>query len=143
MLVGCSSNDRLGEAERIEAAAIVDRRAALAMIELSDDDRSCALDRLSPEDLEEMQRDPPELASAAEAVVDCVGRELIGESVLRSQAGAVDPASVECAVDELDRRFVVELVAGSMAEKPPQVRAEIEVARALGVCLELDELLRR
>jgi hypothetical protein len=142
-VAGCSSDPPLGEADRVTAAAILDERAALAMIELSDEDRSCAVGQISPDDLDEMQRDQPDLTRAAEVVVDCVGPELIGASVLRSQAGAAAPASLDCAVNELDRRFVIELVAGAMADEPPQVRAEIEVARALGVCLELDELLRR
>lgn len=143
LLAACSSDPRLGEADRATAGAIVDERAALAMIDLSDDDRSCAVAQISPDDLDELQRQRPDLTRAAEVVVDCVGQDLIGASVLRSQAGTADSASLDCAVNELDRRFVIELVAGAMADEPPQVRAEIEVARALGVCLELDELLRQ
>jgi hypothetical protein len=140
---GCSADEDLGPEQRADAEAIIDQRAAVAMIELSDDDRSCAVDRLGPADLEGLQRDRPDLSAAAEAVVECVGPELIGASVLRSQVGSAEPASLDCAVRELDRRFVVELVTGAMADEPPQVRAELEVARALSVCLELDELLRQ
>lgn len=143
LLVGCSSEEGLSAEDRLQAAVLVDERAALAMIELSEEDRSCAVDRLSPDDLEELEGEQPDLTTAAEAVVDCVGEDLIAASVLRSQAGAAAPASLDCAVGELGLQFVIELVAGAMAEEPPQVQAEIEVARALGVCLELDELLQQ
>lgn len=142
-LVGCTPDERLGADDRTRAAALVDERAALAMIELSDEDRSCAVDRLSPEDLDELEGEQPDLTTAAKAVVECVGEDLIAASVLRSQAGAAGPASLDCAVEELDPQFVIDLVAGAMADEPPQVQAEIEVARALGVCLELDELLEQ
>lgn len=140
-VAGCSSGDGLDTGQQIEASRIIEQRAAIAMIDLNEEDLSCAVDRLTVEDLGQLQRDLPDLIPAAEAVVSCVGPELIGASVLRSQAESVASASLECAVAEIDRRFVIELVAGAMAEEPPQVRTEIEVARALGVCLELDELL--
>lgn len=139
----CSSGEQLSPEQRVEAASIVEERAAVAMIDLSDEDRACAVDRLQPDDLVELRRDEPDVTAAADAVVSCVGPELIGASVLRSQAGTVSPASLDCAVRELDRPFVVELVAGAMAEEPPRIRTELEVARALGVCLGLEELLRQ
>ena len=67
-----------------------------------------------------------------------------GDACFRLAKMGTEPAvNYACAADELDRRFIVDLVAGLMAESPPQVQAEIEVARALGLCLELDELLRQ
>ena len=117
---------------------VVDR-AASAMIELSDDDRDCVVDDITPDDLEGLRSG--EVASVADSVVSCVGDELIGASVLRSQTGAISEESLDCAVGELDRRFVVDLVAGAMNGTQPLVQAEIEVARVLGICLTLDELL--
>ncbi len=143
LVVGCSADDGLDSAQRAEAETLIDQLAATGMIELSDEDRTCAAGAVNIADLEGLRAEPPELQAAAEAVVECVGENVIGASVLESQAGSVSPTSLECAVDELDRRFIVDLVAGLMAEAPPQVQAEIEVARALGLCLELDELLRQ
>ncbi len=143
LVVGCSADDGLDTAQRTEAENLIDQFATTGMIELSDDDRTCAAGAMSSADLEALRAEPPELQSAAEAVVECVGENVIGASVLESQAGSVSPTSLECAVDELDRRFIVDLVAGLMAEAPPQAQAEIEVARALSLCLDLDELLRQ
>lgn len=109
------------------------------MIELSDEDRDCVVDELTPADLDGARND--EVAPVADAVVSCVGDELIGASVLRAQTVGISEASLDCAVQELDRRFVVDLVAGAMNGAPPRAQAEIEVARVLAVCLDLDELL--
>lgn len=146
LLGGCSDDVALPEADLDEARRLVDDRAEAASIDLSEEDLTCAVERLTPADLEGLrgaaeQPDVEAVRGAAEAVVDCVGVDLIGASVLRSQAGAVSESSLECAVDELDRRFVVDLVAGSMVGSTPRVRAELEVARVLSICLELDELL--
>lgn len=138
-LVGCSSAAQLSAEQRSEAQALVVDRAAVAAIELNDEDRDCVVDDLTPDDLADLRAD--RVASVAEAIVSCVGDETIGASVLRSQAGEISPASLDCAVNELDRRFVVDLVAGAMNGSQPQAQADIEVARVLGVCLELDELL--
>lgn len=109
------------------------------MIELSDEDRDCVVDELTPDDLEGLRSD--EVAPVADAVVSCVGDDRIGTSVLRSQIGEISEASLDCAVRELDRRFVVDLVAGAMNDASPRAQAEIEVARVFAVCLDLDELL--
>lgn len=138
---GCSSAAELTAEELQEARTLVDELAAVAMIDLSTQDRACAAERLTPDELAVLRSDRSDPAPVANVVVDCVGEALIGRSVLRSQSGSLSDASLACAVDELDRSFVVELVSGAMAQEPPRVRAEIEVARALGVCLELDELL--
>ena len=143
LVVGCSAGSDLDPTQRAEAETLIDELATTGMIELSDEDRTCAAGAVSIAEFEALRADPPELQAAAEAVVACVGENVIGASVLESQAGSVSPTSLECAVDELDRRFIVDLVAGLMAETPPQVQAEIEVARALSLCLELDELLRQ
>ena len=139
--VSCSSDVALSADQRADAASIIDQRVAQAMIELSERDRECVLDRLEPDDLVVLQAADPVLEPAAAAVVDCVGSELIGSALLHSQVGAVSTESLDCAVGELDGEFVVELVAGAMDDRPPQATAEVAVARALGVCLELDELL--
>ncbi len=141
LVVGCSGEAGLDDTQRADAETLVDGLATAAMIDLSAEDRICAGASMSVADLEALLAEPPDLTVAADAVVGCVGEEEIGASVLASQAGSVAPASLACAVGELDRRFIVDLVAGLMADAPPQVLVEIEVARALGVCLELDELL--
>jgi len=135
---GCSSADDLDADQRIEAQVLVVERTMRAMIELSDEDRDCVVDGITPTDLEALRNG--EVDAVADAVVSCVGDELIGASVLRSQAGEVSSSSLDCAVGELDRRFLVDLVAGAMNRIQPQVQSEIEVARVLSVCLELDEL---
>ena len=83
-----------------------------ASIDLSEDDLDCVVDRMSPEDLDRVGAE--QFETVAEHVVSCVGRDLIGRSILRSQAGEIRDASLACAVAELDRRFVVDLVAGAM-----------------------------
>lgn len=138
-LVGCSSSGSLTAAEQAEAQLLVVERSAAAMIDLSDEDRDCVVDDISSSDLEGLRGD--DVSAVADAVVSCVGDELIGASVLRSQTGEISPESLDCAVGELDRRFVVDLVAGAMNGSQPLVQAEIEVARVLAICLELDELL--
>ena len=139
LFAGCSSADDLNAEQRAEAQALVVERATLASIELSDVDRDCVVDEMTPSDLEGLRTD--QVTPVADAVVSCVGDELIGASVLRSQTGEVSQASLDCAVDELDRRFLVDLVAGAMNGTTSQVQAEIEVARVLSICLELDELI--
>lgn len=94
---------------------------------------------MTPDDLAGLQSE--RVAPIADAVVSCVGDQLIGASVLRSQTGEISEASLDCAVDELDRRFLVDLVAEAMSGTRSQVQADIEVARVLSVCLELSELL--
>ncbi len=136
---GCSSSAELTADQRAEAQVLVVDRAASAMIELSDNDRDCVVDEMTPDDLEGLRVD--QVAPVADAVVSCVGDELIGASVLRSQTGEISAPSLDCAVGELDRRFVVDLVAGAMNGTPPLVQAQIEVARVLAVCLSLEELL--
>jgi hypothetical protein len=143
LLVACSSGSGLDPEQRSTAAALIDERAVSAMIELSAEDRACAVDHLSVETIEELKAQDSDPRPVADAVVDCVGESLIAASVLRSQIGAVAPASLDCAIDELDRTFVVDLVAGAMEGEPPKVQAEIEVARVLAICLELGELLAR
>lgn len=143
LLTACSSGSDLDAVQRSRAATLIDERAASAMIELSDEDRECAVDQLTVEVIDALELDDSDPRPVAVAVVDCVGESLIGASVLRSQTGSVDPVSLDCAVDELDRPFVVDLVAGAMEGQPPRAQAEIDVARALAVCLELDELLER
>lgn len=143
LLLACSSGNGLDATQRSTAAALIDERAASAMIELSEEDRACAVDHLTLESIEALDTAGSDPRPVADAVVDCVGESLIAASVLRSQIGSVAPASLECAIDELDRTFVVDLVAGAMEGQPPKVQAEIEVARALAVCLELGELLDR
>lgn len=109
------------------------------MIELSEQDRDCVVDAITPADLDGLR--DGDVAGVAGAVVSCVGDDLIGASVLRSQTGEISAASLDCAVSELDRRFLVDLVAGAMDGTQPQVQSEIEVARVLSICLELEELL--
>lgn len=138
-VTGCSSADELSDEQRVEAQALVVERAATAMIELSELDRDCVVDEMTPSDLEGLRTDV--VAPVADSIVSCVGDDVIGASVLRSQAGEISDESLDCAVGELDRRFVVDLVAGAMNGSQPLVQAEIEVARVLGVCLELSELL--
>jgi len=138
-VAGCSSGDELDAAQRGEAQVLVVERATSAMIELADEDRDCVVDELTPTDLDGLRRD--QVVPVADAVVSCVGDELIGASVLRSQAGEISQESLDCAVGELDRRFLVDLVAGAMNGVQPQAKAEIEVARVLSLCLKLDELL--
>lgn len=138
-VAGCSSSAELNADQRQEAQLLVVDRASSAMIELSDEDRDCVVDELTPDDLEGLRSD--EVAPVADAVVSCVGDDRIGTSVLRSQIGEISEASLDCAVRELDRRFVVDLVAGAMNDASPRAQAEIEVARVFAVCLDLDELL--
>ena len=138
-LTSCSSGEALNTDQRAEAQLLITERAELALIELSDDDRACVVDDLTPTTLEGLRNDQVE--PVADAVVSCVGDELIGASVLRSQTGEISPASLDCAVGELDRRFLVDLVAGAMNGTQPQTQSEIEVARVLAICLDLDELL--
>lgn len=137
--VGCSSADALGATQRAEAQTLVIERASIAMIDLSDEDRDCVVDEITPLDLDRLRNG--EVGEVADAVVSCLGDDLIGASVLGSQVGEISEASLDCAVSELDRRFLVDLVAGAMNGTQPQVQSEIEVARVLSVCLELEELL--
>ena len=110
-----------------------------ASIDLSEDDLQCVVDRMSPEDLD--LASSGQFGTIADHVVSCVGSDLIGQSILRSQADEIGAESLACAVAELDRRFVVDLVAGAMSGDVESARSEIEVARVLSTCLTLDELL--
>lgn len=139
VLAGCSSSASLDSEERAQAETLVIERAGQASLELSDEDRNCVLDRMEPTDLEGLLVD--DVRPVADAIVSCVGESLIGASLLRGPAGQISEESLACAVDELDRKFVVDLVAGAMNGTQPLVQAEIEVARVLAVCLELEELL--
>ena len=143
LLAACSSGNELDPQQRSAAVVLIDERAAQAMIELSEDDRACAVEQLTVEALTALEGEGGDVRPLADAVVDCVGESLIAASVLRSQVGSVTDESLDCAVDELDGTFVVDLVAGAMDGAPPKVQAEIEVARALALCLELGELLER
>lgn len=143
LLAACSSAGDLDAQQRATAAELVDRHAARAMIELSEDDRTCAVGQLSAQTVGALDTEGADLRPLADAVVGCVGESLIAASVLRSQIGSVDSESLDCAVAELDRTFVVDLVAGEMDDSPLRAKAEIEVARALALCLDLDELLDR
>lgn len=139
MMMGCSVAPTLSAEQRTEADQLVAERSVVAMIELSEQDRGCVVDQMAPVDLEALRGG--EAQTVAELVVSCVGQELIGTSVLQSQIGEISPQSLECAVSELDRAFVVDLVAGSMTERVPRAPVEIELARVLSLCLELEELL--
>ncbi len=143
LLAACSSGSELDAEQRASAAALVDGYAARAMIDLSEEDRTCTVDQLTVETLGALDDEGSGILPLADAVVDCVGESLIGASVLQSQIGSVATDSLDCAVGELDRTFVVDLVAGAMDGRPPRAKAEIEVARALALCLELSELLER
>lgn len=137
--VGCASSASLSPDQRVQAEGLVVERAAQASVELSEEDRDCVVDAMEPTDLDGLLDD--QVRPVAEALVGCVGDDLIGASLLRAPAGEISEASLACAVDELDQRFVVDLVAGAMTGTQPLVQAEIELARVLAVCLELDELL--
>jgi len=138
-VAGCSDATDLSVDERASALEMVEQRSMDAAIDLSVDDLDCVVDQMGRNDLASLEAGRVE--RVADLVVSCVGEDLIGRSVLRSQAGEIGDESLTCAVEELDRRFVVDLVAGAMSADVPRARVEIEIARVLSVCLELDELL--
>lgn len=137
--LGCSSAGELDATQRAEAQTLVIERATLAMIDLNDEDRDCVVDEITPVGLEALRNG--QVDEVADAVVSCLGDDLIGASLLRSQTGEISQASLDCAASELDRRYLVDLVAEGMNGTQPQVQSEIEVARVLSLCLELEELL--
>lgn len=139
LVVGCSSSPSLTAEDRAEAQLLVVQRSSDAMIELNDADRDCVVDALTVGELAGLRED--DLGPVADAVVTCVGIDLIGASVLGQQSGEMSAESLDCAVDELGRPFVVDLVEAAMSDRLQAVQADIAVARALAVCLELDELL--
>lgn len=138
-LVSCSDDPDLSQEQRSVALELVAERSMDAAIDLSNDDLFCVVDAMGPADLQQLETGYVD--QVADLVVSCVGSELLGRSVLRSQAGEISDPSLDCAVAELDRRFVVDLVAGAMVDEVPRARVEIEVARVLSLCLQLDELL--
>jgi hypothetical protein len=82
LLAACSSGNELDPQQRSAAVVLIDERAAQAMIELSEDDRACAVDQLTVEALTALEGEGGDVRPLADAVVGCVGESLIAASVL-------------------------------------------------------------
>ncbi len=82
--------------------------------------------------------------TVSEGVIECVGDVVIGRAALISQAGGLRETSLDCAAAELDRMFLVQLVAAEMTGTDTgSAEVELQVATAFGLCMETDELLNR
>ena len=109
-------------------------------------DADCALDRLSQSDADQMaagQRPIEDsLSRVSEAVVDCVGVDVIAASVLAGQAPRATEEELDCAADRIDDELVVRLITSSLEqEEVSRPAVELAVATSLAFCLSPEHLL--
>jgi len=80
----------------------------------------------------------------AAAIVECAGSDVIARSALASAVDGASEASIECAAKELDPALLRSLLAANMmAEVQTDSLVELDIATALSLCLNPEELLDR
>ncbi|MEZ5228370.1 MAG: hypothetical protein R2710_17365 [Acidimicrobiales bacterium] len=150
--VGCSSDtDRLSEELVASTSSLVLDRAAAASVDLGESDAECVARRLTDEQANRLARaiDDPgleeDLASTlAGFVLACVDPDQLTRSAIMPFAQGASDESVECITGRLNEDLIESLIeANLLGVGLPAAQVELELATALGLCLEPDELLNR
>lgn len=153
----CSSGPGLGEQDQALAEEASGFGADLAGISLSEPDQTCVVDKLSRDEAEALIDEfalrtpgseravslPVEMGDLlAEALVDCVGADVMIRSGLAAFAGSASLESQACAGEEFDHDLLGSLLSALMAgQGNVSTEVEIEIGLVLGVCLTPEELL--
>lgn len=153
LLVGsCTSeSDRLSEELVPSTTGLVIDRAGAASVDLGDGDAECVARHLTDEQANDLATavDEPGLsaglaATVSRAVLDCVDPDQLIRSATAAFTVGVSEASVDCVAGKLNRELTEALIAANLEGVGlPAAQVELEVATALGLCLEPDELLDR
>ncbi len=130
---------------------LVSTRAAAASVDLGSGDAECVARRLTDEQANDLARsiDEPgltvELSSTlAQAVLDCVDADQLIRSATEPFATGATEAEVDCIAGRLNAELTESLIAANLAGSGlPAAQVELEVAAALGLCLDPEELLDR
>ncbi len=136
----------LTEDARSTALVQLDELGTKAGLTFAEGDAECALDRLSQSDADQIAAGerPIEdsLTRVAEAVVDCVGVDVIAASVLAGQAPRATEEELDCAASRIDDELVVRLITSSLEqEEVSRPAVELAVATSLAFCLSPEHLL--
>ncbi len=151
-LASCGSqSDRLSEELVDSTRGLVADRAAAASVNLGDADAECVARRLTDEQANALARaiDDPGLsvdlaATVARAVLDCVDADRLIRSATASFTEGASEASIDCIASKLNSELTESLIAANLEGVGlPAAQVELELATALGLCLEPDELLDR
>lgn len=149
---GCTDDtDRLSEELRGPTIELLADRTAGASLDVTDDGLDCAARRLTDEQANAIAaaRDAPELSpelavAVSSAVLDCVDVDVLTRSAVGLFVIGASETSIDCVVGELNAVLTESLVAAGLAgDELPAAQVELELATALGMCLEADELLDR
>lgn len=147
LLTGCSGGSTLSERERSTVTSAIEQLSSVTGLVFSAEDEECVVDGLDAEVALALAGDSVGEADGgafAERVVECVGATEVATALLLPQAGGIRTSSLECAAEELDRAFVVSMVAAFVGVEPLEPSTiELRSQFALSVCLGPDELGER
>ncbi len=152
-LVGCGGEEsRLSEELVAPISVLVAEQASSAGVDLGPADAECAARRLGDDEAvaltdamaADLAVDADLATRLAAAILDCVDSDLLARSALAPFTSGVGEASVACTADELDDELLGAMIAANLRGVPmPSAQVELQVATALALCLEPDELLNR
>ncbi|MEZ5343825.1 MAG: hypothetical protein R2706_21030 [Acidimicrobiales bacterium] len=151
LLVGtaCSADaPKVTEEGKQQALGGLTDLSASAGITLTENEASCAFDRLGQEEADMLASggalDDVMLPTAAEGIIACVGSELIAEALLATQAPAATADELTCAAKKIDDELVIRLVLSTLEQSPVSRPAvELAVASSLAQCLSPENLLNQ
>ncbi len=152
VVTGCSSDtDQLSESLVESTQAMVATRVSAASVDLGPTDAECVARRMTDDEANELAQsiDEPGLSSElsmtmARGVLACVdGDELIRSASAPFTAGASEE-SADCVAGALSAQLTEALIAANLEGVGlPAAQVELELATALGLCLDPNELLDR
>jgi hypothetical protein len=147
LLSGCSGGSTLSEQERSTVTSAIERVSSEIGVVFSAEDEECVVEGLDAEvavALAGASIGEADGGAFGERVVECVGANELAGALLLPLAGGIRTSSLECAAEELDRAFVVSMVAAAVGAEPLEPSTiELRSQFALSVCLGPDELGER
>ncbi len=130
---------------------LVADRAAAASVDLGEADAECVARRLTDEQANALASaiDDPGLSSdlsktLSHAILDCVDADRLIRSASAPFTIGASEASIDCVAGKLNAALTERLIAANLEGIGlPAAHVELELASALGLCLEPEELLDR
>lgn len=149
VFAACSGGDsRLSDHLVAPTRAGVAQRSAAASVQLTEADVACVADGVSDDDAQQMLAlgdEPlsPALADrVAKRIMSCGESEALVRSAVEPFVADAPDDEVDCVADRIGDHFTIALIASRLAgSSVPGPFVELELASALGLCLEPDALL--
>ncbi len=152
VITGCSSDtDQLSENLVESTQAMVATRVSAASVDLGPSDAECVARRMTDDEANELARsiDEPGLSSElsmtmARGVLACVDADELIRSASAPFTAGTSEESADCVAGALNAQLTEALIAANLEGVGlPAAQVELELATALGLCLDPNELLDR